>query len=654
MSFKSTVQKKLNSGSSINAGELYLKIKPYKYVSFDIFDTLVKRNVENPTDVFRLMECKVGKGFADKRIKAEREARHRLFNSDKKEVTIEDIYSRFPVSERKELIDLELNIEFQLLIPNRPVVDVYNRCLAEDKTVFIVSDMYWPQEAAERLLEKIGVVSYKRLYLSSSKQAVKNDGSLFSLLIKTEHINPRELIHIGDSKAGDYAEPQKLGVKAIQIPRYTKNIKYRGDENYSSLRMNYLNTFINNAVPCTNDPYYKFGFAQFGKVLWGYAHWIHDVAKEKGITKLFFLARDGYIMKKAYDICVEDHSIETKYLEVSRRSLRGPILWMDNSFETILNMVVNAKLVSIESIFDGLGMDIDRYQEQLDQYGFHKDTIFDRRTIFSDENLKQLLTDLTPDIIENSNKEYSLLTEYLKQEGVSGKFGIVDIGYAGSMQRYLTQTLNNLKIQHQITGFYLGVANFYKKNEVGGLDLDLNGYLFDFKHNPHAVDCRSSFVGLFETLFLEQSGSVKRYKRENGRVVAERYPYEYFKDGKPTEDYLKIKEIQHGAIDFISIAAGDLLLSGFKYKPSELFAGIYETGTDPNSYDLKLFADMEFYDEGITQRLAAPKRMTYYILHKNELKNDFLQCRWKTGFMKRLLKANLPYQKMYLTLQRLR
>ena len=637
MSFKGTIKKKLYSGSSINADELYIKVKPYKYVSFDIFDTLVKRNVENPTDVFKLMEYKAGNGFADRRIKAEREARQSLPKSDRKEVTIEDIYSHFPASERKKLIDLELKTELHLLVPNRPVIDAYNRCLKEGKTVFITSDMYWSQEAVEKLLEKIGVVSYKRLYLSSSKQAVKKDGSLFNLLVKTEHINPRELIHIGDSKAGDYVEPQKLEINAIRIPRYTKNIKYRGDENYSSLRMNYLNTFINNTVPCTNDPYYKFGYAQFGKVLWGYSHWIHDVAKEKGITKLFFLARDGYIMKKAYDICVMDHSIETRYLEVSRRSLRGPILWM-----------------SMESIFDGLGMDIDQYQDKLEQYGFHKDTIFDRSSIYSNRKLKRLLTDLTPYIIENSKKEYSLLTEYLKQEGVSGRFGIVDIGYAGSMQRYLTQTLNKLEIQHQITGFYLGVADFYKKNEVDGLDLDLNGYLFDFKHNPHAVDCRSSFVGLFETLFLEQGGSVKRYKKENGRIIAERYPYEYFKDGKPTEDYLKIKEIQRGAIDFVSIASEDPLLSEFKYKSTELFDGIYKTGTDPNSYDLKLFADIEFYDEGITHRLAAPKSMTYYLLHKNDLKNDFLQCRWKIGFMKRLLKAKLPYQKMYLTLQRLR
>ena len=78
MSLKSTIKKKLYSGSSINADELYLKVEPYKYVSFDIFDTLVKRNVENPTDVFKIMEGNAGKGFADRRIKAEREARQSL------------------------------------------------------------------------------------------------------------------------------------------------------------------------------------------------------------------------------------------------------------------------------------------------------------------------------------------------------------------------------------------------------------------------------------------------------------------------------------------------------------------------------------------------------------------------------------------------
>lgn len=39
--------------------------------------------------------------------------------------------------------------------------------------------------------------------------------------------------------------------------------------------------------------------------------------------------------------------------------------------------------------------------------------------------------------------------------------------------------------------------------------LSLHGYLFDFYNNVNSVDKRSPFVGLYETLFLEQKGSVK-------------------------------------------------------------------------------------------------------------------------------------------------
>ena len=40
--------------------------------------------------------------------------------------------------------------------------------------------------------------------------------------------------------------------------------------------------------------------------------------------------------------------------------------------------------------------------------------------------------------------------------------------------------------------------------------LSLHGYLFDFYNNVNSVDKRSPFVGLYETLFLEQKGSVKK------------------------------------------------------------------------------------------------------------------------------------------------
>ena len=644
MSIKNAVKKKLNSGSRIDAEALYEKIRGYSYVSFDIFDTLVKRNVEEPTDIFSIIEKTVGSGFKGKRIEAEKRARSEL---GKTEVTIEDIYSFFPEVDRSRLRNLELETELKSIVPNIPVAEVYKKCLEAGKTVFITSDMYWPENAVKILLEKNGYSGYKTLYLSNSHQKVKSDGSLFKELLETEGLRSSEVVHIGDSKKGDYEEPTKLGIKAIQIPRYYKNIEFRGDDKNDSIELNYLNHFINNTFPFTKDPYYQFGYSQFGKLLYGYVHWIHDKAFKRGIDKIFFFARDGYIMKQAYEACVDDKSIETRYLEVSRRSLRGPIIWMDCNNETILNMVSNAKLVSLKSIFDGLGLEIENYREIVEKHGLSLSDIFDRNTIKKEERLKALLEQIKSDIIENSKREYELLTRYLEENVVRGKIAVVDIGYGGSMQRYLQQVLTKLGIEHDITGFYLAVADFYTKNMLPGMKLDLNGYLFDFQHDPNAVDTRSSFVGLFETLFLEQGGSVKRYVADTDKVVAERYPYEYEVGGKPTEDLKKVRRIQKGAVDFVRNAAQDEMIENLKCAPNEYFEGLRSVGENPTLAELKLFGDISFYDEGMTEKLAAPNKLLRYIIHPNQMKNDFLKCRWKTGFLKRVLKINLPYQEIY-------
>lgn len=76
---------------SVNADKILKKIKNYDIVSFDIFDTLLKRNVKEPTDVFSYMEKKYQiDGFCEKRIEAEKTARKK---KNGLEVTLKDIYT---------------------------------------------------------------------------------------------------------------------------------------------------------------------------------------------------------------------------------------------------------------------------------------------------------------------------------------------------------------------------------------------------------------------------------------------------------------------------------------------------------------------------------------------------------------------------------
>ena len=62
------------------------KAAHFDAVAFDVFDTLIKRDVAVPTGLFRLM----GDDFYAARIRAEREARA----AQSREVTLAEIYAR--------------------------------------------------------------------------------------------------------------------------------------------------------------------------------------------------------------------------------------------------------------------------------------------------------------------------------------------------------------------------------------------------------------------------------------------------------------------------------------------------------------------------------------------------------------------------------
>lgn len=648
------MNKQYNLGNVISADSIINIIKPFKIVSFDIFDTLLKRNVDKPTDVFTYMELYLPdtfKDFKNKRINAEKKARKKSKKKNKyNEITIENIYSQFvgiSNSQKKRLIDLELDSESKLLIANYDIKKVYDFCITTGKTVYLISDMYLPINYIKEILSREGFIGYKKLYVSSEEKKTKRSGKLFETVLKDNNIIPQNIIHIGDSYISDCRVPQHYKIQAIHIPTNVRRSTLEINFPYNT-HINVLKSFINNTTDINEDKYYRFGYDKFGMFLWGYVNWLKKQLETEHIENVYFFSRDGLIIKKAFDL-INHKNIHSHYLEVSRRSLRIPILWMDFKFETILNMLSPSKLLSIKTIFDGIGLNIDNYQDLLVKYGFDFQTTFDRKNIQQNKKLQKLYNEISNDIYQISKNEYQVLKKYIEQNNLKGKFAIVDIGWSGGMQRYLDKMLSKLEINHQIKGYYIGIADYYKRNITAIPNLDLQGYLFDFLHNKNEEDKRNSFVGLFETFFLEQDGSVQNYYMDthDNIVKARRYPYEYKENGEFTREYLCVKKLQDGALAFIKKASKEESLNIFHYTSDELFMGLKQTGTSPTFKDIQMFADFRFFDEGETRYLAAPKKLIYYIFHVRELKQDFLLSRWKIGFMKRLFKINLPYVKLY-------
>ena len=660
MNIKKEIKRQLNSGQLPCVEELWDRVRLFQHVSFDCFDTLLKRNVDEATDVFRMMEyiyTELPKGFAKGRVEAEQYARKKL-NNNHQEITIEEIYDCYEgltEEQKQRYINCEKLVEQKFLVTNIKVVELYKRCIENGKNVYILTDTYMPLEFIKQVLKRNGIDEYKQIYVSSEKQMVKANGTMFESFLAENNLDAKSVIHIGDSRKSDYVQARKRGLSAVCIPRYREDSISNARMFKNDIQLNYLHTFADNTYDYfamqTRDvlsEYNEYGYKNFGPLLLGFVKWIHKITIEENIQKLYFFSRDGLIVKRAYDIYYKNKGVETRYLEVSRKSLRVPILWLDFSYETIVTMLSTSKLISIESIFDGLGLNIDCYEVLLSKFGLPKDAVFESKALLEEKQLRKVIETLKDEIVEKSHEQFELLQNYLQQNNVCGKFGIVDIGYAGSMQRYLEQALDAMNVEHDIQGYYVGVAAYHKKNVEAHRDMSMYGYLFDCKNSPEDIDNRSGFVGLFEMLFLEQGGSVESYYADDGCIIkAKRAESEYMDGDKLSHEAQKIFALQEGALHFVESSLNDELLNEMDITAKNAFWGIERTGNSPKMKDINLFGNFAFVDEGNKTKLANPKGILYYLFHLKQLKYDFLMCRWKIGFLKRLLKIKLPYMKIY-------
>lgn len=191
-------------------------------VSFDVFDTLLYRVVNLPTDVFRVMEPRVLEktgvdGFAERRILAERNARQ---VPGRKDVTLEQIYDAFAeltLESRTFLMSYEKEMERKLLRRDEAMAGLLDRCASAGKRVLVISDMYHSAAFMEEMLHSCGIYAYDGLYVSSEYNATKADGELFLTVEREERLPGRKgWLHIGDNICSDDAVPRSLGIRTAR------------------------------------------------------------------------------------------------------------------------------------------------------------------------------------------------------------------------------------------------------------------------------------------------------------------------------------------------------------------------------------------------------------------------------------------------------
>ena len=632
-----TLKKRLNNIGTYDIQKILRRIERYQYVSFDIFDTLIKRDVPNPKEVFRAIEKKYKiDGFTIHRLEAEKEARRRAHSE---EVTLEEIYQCFPENNRQKYASLEIEMERAICSRNEVLYQVYTKCIEKGITVVLTTDMYLPKEAIETILLDAGIHRYYRLFVSNAVKKTKATGNLYTHILDELAINPDEIIHIGDSFRADYIMAICKGVKSVKIPRMINNSLFHSS--MRSLQNKYLESFISNHVFLTKDDYYaRFGYECLGPLLFGFVSWMYEDAKRNGIERFFFLSRDGYIIKQAYEVMGYHTDIPCNYLEVSRRSLRIPYFIGVDSVKELANEVIVPYYTTIKETLNALGLSFEAKNTIIEECGLDCDTVYKWDALKESASFNSLLNKLSEDVHLNAMMEINAFEKYLRQFDFRGKIAIVYIGWRGSIQKYLSVCLERLKFESDVMGYYVGLSHESIEN-LGRSNCKAKGYLFDCLNNPNDVSDNQAYAGLLESFFLEPIGSVEKYILQNEQCVIQRLRYEYDDEGEIKQ---RVEAIQENAIRFID----DMIKSPIQNLVNEADRSIFQDRLfsvlkHPSNYDVVRFGDMPFYNNGIRNELAAPKSIYMYILHPRKLFSDFGKSKWKTGFLKKLLKLPFNY-----------
>jgi len=207
-------------------------------------------------------------------------------------------------------------------------------------------------------------------------------------------------------------------------------------------------------------------------ILFSYVSWILMDAVARGKERLYFLARDGYVLYQIAEILCKRYriAVECRYLYASRLAWRLPQYHLMGK-QCMDKICLNGTCITLNKILDRgflLKEEKEEIRMELKKSKKEMDQVLSRNEI---ENYKKILVQNTKFfsyINQHSRKAYQETIGYLRQEGLlEGKnFSIVDIGWVGSMQESLKCLLESMQIDTgRIDGYYFGMFRLPKKKK---------------------------------------------------------------------------------------------------------------------------------------------------------------------------------------------
>ena len=496
-------------------------MKCYKIYSFDIFDTCLIRTCGIPVLAFDLLAERIlGRevsetllmDFSNIRKNGEKDARKKYVTKDKEDITLEEIYQECdfsPVTEidKNTIMAQELELERELLKPVPSVLHQIEELRQQGHHIIYISDMYLSEEFLTDVMSHAGFFKPgDKLYVSSKWGKGKWTGSLFKLVAEREQIDTRKWLHQGDNLYADVKVPKSLGIDAKRLFHpYTHEEHLMGAFNLTSgiFHGKICASFCRYLrLSCDERPETRFAIELIAPLYVSFTSWILQDAKQRGIKRLYFLARDGEILyETAKTLQPYYPDMELHYLYVSRKSLYLPGIQKLTKKEINERVIVEKTLKNILDCFQ-LDEEFNRFNKYED---LHDDELID--SLLADSDFVSIF-----DAKQRMQRELCL--KYFEDEGLShGDAAIVDLNGGRRSHKAINKILS-LGGYEEAFGYYFMVVY----DRIAGKDYKAFNFGERFELNRYMYRMLHTLV--FEEYFsMSDHETTISYKKENDHVV---------------------------------------------------------------------------------------------------------------------------------------
>lgn len=305
-------------------------------------------------------------------------------------------------------------------------------------------------------------------------------------------------------------------------------------------------------------------------VLTAYVEWVIREAVRSGKKRLYFLARDGFMMYRMAEKLVKERKIDLdlRYLKISRFAVRNAEYGFAGK-EALHTLCAGGIDVSFEKIMKRAGLTEEEALHIAKLTGYIQDykTMLNYRQLRSLKEKLFVCDSLFVYIRRHAKGNYDTAASYFKQEGLLDKipYALVDSGWAGTLQLSLQRILEHETGERvRLQGYYFGL---YAR--PAGTDKEqYKAFYFGEKDIVRKIRFSNC---LFETVFSAPEGMT--------------YGYGTVQNGGG-----KRKEAKHAEKQPVGVNP-DLQGEG-RQKRSGLYQALERDGRNPNRLVIERFAEL--------------------------------------------------------------